>query len=199
MSNQTKTYPPSILESLAHEPNENNTLEALNRITDGKSIYISSDEYGNATTLKEDLDRLIASKPTPEAIDEYLLTQMDNPDLDSVPGREMIYIVAGNYAEFEDYLAKKKAEYRRRKPEMRQNAKPFPLYAYVRNRYNLMGLNDVKGYYIGTAFQRKDITQIKEAIAYVKSKKPLERAKPLKTSMTAVPITNEDMENLYEK
>ena len=37
-----------------------------------------------------------------------------------------------------------------------------------------MGLNDIKGYYIGTALQREDIVQIKQAIAYVK-----ERADPI--------------------
>jgi len=172
MSNHTAPIP----------SDENNTLEALNRITDGKSIYISSDEYGNATTLKEDLDRLIASKPTPEALDEYLLKQMDNPDLDSVPGRETIYIVAGNYAEFEQYLLKKKEEYRRRKPEIRQNAKPFPLYAYVKNIEYLMGLSDIKGYYIGTWKQRRDIESIKQQIHLIKA------GGPLKTSMSAVPF-----------
>ena len=106
-------------------------------------------------------------------MDEYLLKQMDNPEVDKIPGRETIYIVAGNPAEFEQYVLKKKEEYRRRKPEMRENAKPMPYYQYIKNRYDLMGLTEVKGYYIGTAFKRKDIKQIKQAIEYVKERAEL--------------------------
>jgi tetrahydromethanopterin S-methyltransferase subunit F len=36
-----------------------------------------------------------------------------------------------------------------------------------------MGLTAVKGYYIGTAFKRKDIKQIKQAIEYVKERAEL--------------------------
>jgi hypothetical protein len=140
------------------------------------------------TRLETEIDKLVASDPTPKDLDEYLLKQMDNSEWDQIkvvtpPSDNPIYIVAGNHEEFVNYVLKKN-----RQMVYKQN------YIYVKNRYDLMGLSDIKGYYIGTAFQRKDITQIKEAIAYVK-----ERAKPLKTSMTAVPITNEDMENLYEK
>ena len=46
-------------------------------------------------------------------------------------------------------------------------------YIYVKNRYDLMGLTEIKGYYIGTAFQREDINQIKQAIAYVKERADL--------------------------
>lgn len=108
-----------------------------------------------------------------EDIDEYLLKQMDNPEVDKIPGRETIYIVAGNHTEFEQYVLKKKEEYRRRKPEMREESKPMPYYHYIKNRYDLMGLTEVKGYYIGTAFQRKDIEQIKQAIACVKERTEL--------------------------
>jgi hypothetical protein len=106
-------------------------------------------------------------------MDEYLLKQMDNPNVDKLPDRETIYIVAGNPAEFEQYVLKKKEEYRRRKPEMRESAKPLPVYTYVKNRYDLMGLTHVKGYYIGTALKRKDIKQIKQAIEYVKERSEL--------------------------
>jgi len=106
-------------------------------------------------------------------MDEYLLKQMDNPEVDKIPGRETIYIVAGNPAEFEQYVLKKKEEYRRRKPEMREESKPIPYYHYIKNKYDLMGLTAVKGYYIGTAFKRKDIKQIKQAIEYVKERAEL--------------------------
>jgi hypothetical protein len=106
-------------------------------------------------------------------IDEYLLKQMDNPEVDKIPGRETIYIVAGNPAEFEQYVLKKKEEYRRRKPEMRESAKPMPYYHYVKNKYDLMGLTQITGYYIGTASKRADIKQIKQAIEYVKERAEL--------------------------
>ena len=133
MSIQTKTYPPSTLESLAQEPDENNTKEAL--------------------------DRLIASKPSPQ-------------DLESHITREVIYIVAGTYEEFLVYKERKAEEFRKKPPEKKGIFK-MPFYSYVKNRYDLMGLTNVKGYYIGTAFQRKDITQIKEAIACVKERAEL--------------------------
>jgi hypothetical protein len=134
------------------------------------------------STLKEDLDELIDSKPTPEALDEYLLKQMDNAEWDQIrvvdkPGSirgdtpyEKIYIVAGNYDEFEQYARKKFHEWRHRSPTIRQNPTLQPEYVYVKDRYTLMGLTNIKGYYIGTAFQRKDINQIKQAIAYVKER-----------------------------
>lgn len=108
-----------------------------------------------------------------DSMDEYLLKQMDNPEVDKIPGRETIYIVAGNHTEFEQYVLKKKEEYRRRKPEMREESKPIPYYHYIKNRYELSALTEIKGYYIGTAFQREDINQIKQAIAYVKERAEL--------------------------
>ena len=125
------------------------------------------------STLKEDLDELIASKPTPEALDEYLLKQMDNPEVDKLSNKERIYIVAGNYDEFEQYARKKFDEWRRRTPVKKELSKPTLEYVYVKDRYTLLGLSNVKGYYIGTAFQRKDINQIKEAIACVKERAEL--------------------------
>ena len=88
-----------------------------------------------------------------EGIDEYT----GNP-------KEIIYIVAGNRKEFENYANDK----------LRDQANKYKEYRYINNRYDLMGLNDIKGYYIGTALQREDIVQIKQAIAYVK-----ERADPI--------------------
>ena len=75
--------------------------------------------------------------------------------------KQETYIVAGNRAEFDNYVHKKLAE------DVDNYGKE---YIYVRDRYTLMGLSNIKGYYIGTAFMRKDIDQIKQAIAYVKEK-----------------------------
>ena len=77
------------------------------------------------------------------------------------------YIVAGNRAEFDNYVNRKHAE------DVDNYNKE---YVYVRDRYTLMGVSDIKGYYIGTAFMRKDIDQIKQAIAYVKERANLPHA-----------------------
>ena len=124
-------------------------------------------------TITRPLSITVRASSILDDVDEYLLKQMDNPEVDKIPGRETIYIVAGNHTEFEQYVLKKKDEYRRRKPEMREDSKPLPVYTYVKNRYDLMGLTEIKGYYIGTAFQREDINQIKQAIAYVKERAEL--------------------------
>ena len=124
-------------------------------------------------TITRPLSITVRASSILDDVDEYLLKQMDNPEVDKIPGRETIYIVAGNHTEFEQYVLKKKEEYRRRKPEMREESKPIPYYHYVKNRYDLMGLTEVKGYYIGTAFKRKDIKQIKQAIEYVKERAEL--------------------------
>ena len=75
---------------------------------------------------------------------------------------ETIHIVAGNLKEFRAYVDRKLAE--------NSVNKYVYKYVYVRDRYTLMGISHIKGYYIGTAFQRKDIDQIKQAIAYVKER-----------------------------
>jgi len=124
-------------------------------------------------TITRPLSITVRASSILDDVDEYLLKQMDNPEVDKIPGRETIYIVAGNHTEFEQYVLKKKEEYRRRKPEMRDESKPIPYYHYIKNRYDLMGLTEVKGYYIGTAFKRKDIKQIKQAIEYVKERAEL--------------------------
>jgi len=119
------------------------------------------------SALEDQIDELVASDPTPKDLDEYLLKQMDNAEWDQIrvvekPQDNPIYIVAGNHEEFENYVLKKN-----RQMINKQN------YIYVKNRYDLMGLTEIKGYYIGTAFQREDINQIKQAIAYVKERAEL--------------------------
>jgi len=84
---------------------------------------------------------------------------IEDADEDIKLDKQETYIVAGNRAEFDNYVHKKLAE------DVDNYGKE---YIYVRDRYTLMGLSNIKGYYIGTAFMRKDIDQIKQAIAYVK-------------------------------
>jgi hypothetical protein len=123
--------------------------------------------------IEKEITELVSSDPTPEALDEYLLKQMDNPEVDKLSNKERIYIVAGNYDEFEQYARKKFDEWRRRTPVKKELSTPTLEYVYVKDRYTLLGLSNVKGYYIGTAFQRKDIEQIKQAIACVKERAEL--------------------------
>ena len=119
------------------------------------------------STLEDQIDELVASDPTPKDLDEYLLKQMDNSEWDQIkvvtpPSNNPIYIVAGNHEEFENYVLRK-----HRQMVYKQN------YIYVKNRYDLMGLSEITGYYIGTAFEREDINQIKQAIAHVKERAEL--------------------------
>ena len=79
------------------------------------------------------------------------------------PPKEIIYIVAGNRNQFENYASNK----------LRDEANKNKEYRYINNRYDLMGLDNIKGYYIGTAFQREDINQIRQAIEYVKERAEL--------------------------
>ena len=82
------------------------------------------------------------------------------------PPKEIIYIVAGNRNEYENYASNK----------LKDEANKNKEYRYINNRYDLMGLTDIKGYYIGTAYQREDIVQIRQAIAYVKGRVNLPHA-----------------------
>jgi len=99
---------------------------------------------------EEEIQRALAS-----------LNDMIADDIHINLDKHQTYIVAGNRAEFDNYVHKKLAE------DVDNYGKE---YIYVRDRYTLMGLSNITGYYIGTAFMRKDIDQIKQAIAYVKEK-----------------------------
>jgi len=87
---------------------------------------------------------------------EDLNDMIEDEDEDIKLDKQETYIVAGNRAEFDNYVHKKLADNYGKE------------YIYVRDRYTLMGLSNIKGYYIGTAFMRKDIDQIKQAIAFIK-------------------------------
>lgn len=70
--------------------------------------------------------------------------------------KEIIWIVAGNYHEFRQY------HYKKRK------SGDFKDYRYVVNVNILRGLENIKGFYIGTYKQRKDLRDIQEQIAICK-------------------------------
>jgi hypothetical protein len=76
--------------------------------------------------------------------------------------KETVYIVAGNHAEFLDYVNRKHAE-----DIDNYNKK----YIYVKDRYALMGAVNICGFFIGTYYLRSDIDEIKIAISTSKRTK----------------------------
>lgn len=72
--------------------------------------------------------------------------------------KETIWIVAGNYHEFNQYYHKKR------------KSGDFKDYRYVVNVNILRGLEDIKGFYIGTYKQRTDLKEIQEQILICKRK-----------------------------
>jgi len=72
--------------------------------------------------------------------------------------KETIWIVAGNFHEFREYYHKKR------------KSGDFKDYRYVVNVNILRGLEDIKGFYIGTYKQRTDLKEIQEQILICKRK-----------------------------
>jgi recombinational DNA repair protein RecR len=68
------------------------------------------------------------------------------------------YIVAGNYEQYRLYVNNK------RKDTNNSNTD----YLYVNSVKDLLGLSNIEGYYIGTYYMRKDISQIQDRIAILK-------------------------------
>jgi len=81
--------------------------------------------------------------------------------------RKKIFIVAGNVQEFEAYKAKKLHEW----TEYSNMLDPFPEYVCVRNGWQLKGLNEIEGYYIGSYKNRPDLDEIDWCIKAIKSRK----------------------------
>jgi len=67
------------------------------------------------------------------------------------------YIVAGNYEQYEEWLNRKGLDPR--------------AYRYVENKYTLIGVVDISGFFIGTYHYRSDIDEIKIAISISKRTK----------------------------
>jgi hypothetical protein len=84
----------------------------------------------------------------------------------------MIYIVAGNYKEYTDYVYKNQYKDER--------------YTYVQDVDYIRGLNEIKGFYIGTYYNRPDIEAIKEYISIIKSTKRIKKDPPLKRVMDKI-------------
>ena len=67
------------------------------------------------------------------------------------------YIVAGSYGEFLRFTER--------------NSHTGLFYQYVETYNTIMGLDDIKGFYVGTWHTRPDIDLIQSRIAIIKSKK----------------------------
>ena len=78
--------------------------------------------------------------------------------------RKKIFIVAGNVQEFEAYKAKKLVEW----TEYSNMLDPFPEYVCVRNAWQLKGLNEIEGYYIGSYKNRTDLDEVLWCIKAIK-------------------------------
>ena len=72
--------------------------------------------------------------------------------------RMKLFVVAGNYQEFQDFV-------------IRKRMKGFTYdFVYVSNRNTIRGLDTIRGFYIGTYRQREDWAEIRDAIAIIKAK-----------------------------
>ncbi len=83
-----------------------------------------------------------------------------NPDL-------YVYIVAGNFKEYTEYVDRKHYEWL--KPDSNTLVSPY-FYINVSNVDKLRGLNKIQGFFIGSYEQRADIDEIKMAIKIIKGK-----------------------------
>jgi len=82
--------------------------------------------------------------------------------------KKKIFIVAGNVQEFEAYKAKKLVEWTEYGGELEGY---FPEYVCVHNAWQLKGLNEVEGYFIGSYKNRIDFDEIEWCIKAIKGRK----------------------------
>lgn len=72
--------------------------------------------------------------------------------------RLKLFVVAGNYEEFQDFVIKKRM-------------KGFSYdFVYIANADELRGMSTIRGFYVGTYRQREDWVEIRDAIAIIKAK-----------------------------
>lgn len=128
----------------------------------------------------------IRTDVTPYVPIEYINGTWDIPMKDK---KKKIYIVAGNYNEYRDYVNRKKLE----DPEKYKNIELI----YVNSEITLLGLSEIEGFYIGTYYERNDIEDIKRNIQIIKH-----THNPTNTSNNTEGwpiIKNEAMEKLWDR
>ena len=81
--------------------------------------------------------------------------------------RKKIFIVAGNVQEFEAYKAKKLHEWTEHGGADKEY---FPEYVCVHNGWQLKGLNEIEGYYIGSYKNRTDLDEVLWCIKAIKGR-----------------------------
>ena len=78
---------------------------------------------------------------------------------DSVPMiKNKKYIISGNYDQYRLYVINKRKDIHNSNTE----------YLYVNSVKDLVGLVNIQGYYIGTYYNRSDISKIQDRIAIIK-------------------------------
>lgn len=78
-----------------------------------------------------------------------------------------VYIVAGNFKEYTEYVDRKDYEWRQ---GIVNNAIPPYFYINVSHVDKLMGLNRIQGFFIGSYEQRNDIDLIRRTIKSIKGR-----------------------------
>ena len=72
--------------------------------------------------------------------------------------RLKLFVVAGNYEEFQDFVINKRM-------------KGFSYdFVYIANADELRGMSTIRGFYVGSYRQRQDWAEIRDAIAIIKAK-----------------------------
>ena len=89
--------------------------------------------------------------------------------------KRKIFIVAGNIAEFEAYRSKKLHEW----TEYSNILDPFPDYVCVHNAWQLKGLNEIEGYYIGSYKNRPDLDEVTWVIKAIKARNHVNNLKDI--------------------
>jgi hypothetical protein len=81
--------------------------------------------------------------------------------------KKKIFIVAGNVQEFETYRSKKLHEWTEYGGPDKEY---FPEYVCVHNAWQLKGLNEIEGYYIGSYKNRTDLDEVDWCIKAIKGR-----------------------------
>ena len=89
--------------------------------------------------------------------------------------KRKIFIVAGNIAEFEEYKRKKLHEW----TEYSNILDPWPEYVCVHNAWQLKGLNEIEGYYIGSYKNRPDLDEVTWVIKAIKARNHVNNLKDI--------------------
>lgn len=84
--------------------------------------------------------------------------------------KDTIWIVAGNSQEFDAYILRHL---------QRKSRTTLTEYKFVFSTDQLRGLDNIKGFYIGSYKSRPDIDEIRNAIAVIKSQSVLKASTPL--------------------